>query len=112
MAATGVISGTPTTAGPTTFTVTATNGVGQPAAAIYTLTIAAPDIAPTRHYLPGSPWTRPPASSPAHPPPPGPPRSPSPPPTASASRRPPRTPSPSPRPTSHPRSPQALPPPG
>ena len=45
--ATGVISGTPTTAGPTTFTVTATNGVGQPAAAIYTLTIAAPDVAPT-----------------------------------------------------------------
>jgi LPXTG-motif cell wall-anchored protein len=36
--ATGVISGTPTSTGSSTFTVTATNGVGTDATATYTLT--------------------------------------------------------------------------
>jgi Ice-binding-like/Putative Ig domain len=40
--ATGVISGTPTTSGQFTFTITASNGVAPSVAAIYTIAVAAP----------------------------------------------------------------------
>ncbi|HVB93346.1 MAG TPA: Ig domain-containing protein, partial [Acidimicrobiales bacterium] len=51
--ATGVISGTPTGSGSSTFTVTLTDGKGQTASGIFTLTLlAAPSITTTK--LPGS----------------------------------------------------------
>jgi YVTN family beta-propeller protein len=45
--ATGVLSGTPTTPGTSTFTITATNGVGTDATATYTLTAALSTLAAT-----------------------------------------------------------------
>ncbi|WP_345066204.1 InlB B-repeat-containing protein, partial [Leifsonia kafniensis] len=45
-ATTGVISGTPTSAESATFTVTASNGVGSPAATSYTVVVSAALVAP------------------------------------------------------------------
>jgi hypothetical protein len=53
-ASTGRITGTPTTAGMSTFTITASNGVGTPAAATYAITVTAPTVSLELNFLPGS----------------------------------------------------------
>lgn len=54
-AATGVLSGTPTTAGPATFTVRATNGVGVPAVTACTTVTIAPIYTGTAPTIAGTP---------------------------------------------------------
>ncbi|WP_250901836.1 MULTISPECIES: putative Ig domain-containing protein [unclassified Dyella] len=53
LSSTGVISGTPTTAGPYSFTVKATDGFGFSGSQAYTVTVNAPAITFTRTTLPG-----------------------------------------------------------
>jgi hypothetical protein len=45
--ATGTVSGTPLTAGTSSFTITATNGLGQDVSALFTITAARPTLALT-----------------------------------------------------------------
>src|SRR5690606_9081638 len=54
LASSGILSGTPTTAGSYTFTVTATDAPGRTAARTYTLTISAPVIVLSPATLPGT----------------------------------------------------------
>ena len=51
---TGRITGTPTTAGRSTFTITASNGVGTPATATYTIVVRTPTVSLKLNFLPGS----------------------------------------------------------
>jgi len=51
---TGRITGTPTAAGRSTFTITASNGVGIPATATYTIVVRTPTVSLVLSFLPGS----------------------------------------------------------
>jgi type VI secretion system secreted protein VgrG len=61
---TGVISGTPTSAGPSTFTITASNGTPPAVSAVYSLTVAAAPAVPSASAAPPAPVT---AASPSTP---------------------------------------------
>jgi hypothetical protein len=51
---TGRITGTPTTAGRSTFTITASNGVGTPATVTYTIVVSTPTVSLVLNFPPGS----------------------------------------------------------